>query len=281
MAYSDLRGKVAIVTGVGQMGDTGIGQQDPDIWGNGAAIAKTLYDQGVKVFGCDLVLASAEETRKLITSSPSTSSDTQGSIDVVQADVTSSDSIKAMVDACLSKHGQIDILVNNVGRPAPGGIADMDDATWTAQVNVNLNSVFLCTKYIIPHLEASKGVSINISSVAGQGWTGKAQIGYGTTKAAVIQFTKLAAIEYARKGVRINCVSPGLVHTPLVTFIAQNYPPYDYDATIAKRNDQVPMGKMGRAFDVANAVCFLCSEKSGFVTGQNLTVDGGQVAAFL
>lgn len=281
MAYSDLRGKVAIVTGIGQMGDTGIGQQDPDIWGNGAAIAKTLYDQGVNVFGCDLVLASAEETARLIKSSPSVST-TPGSIDVIQADVTASESVKAMVAACIQKHGHIDLLVNNVGRPAPGGIGDMEEATWAAQVNVNLNSVFICTKYIIPHLETSKGAVINISSVAGQGWTGKAQIGYGTTKAAVIQFTKLAAIEYARKGVRINCVSPGLVHTPLVTFIAQNYPPYDYDATIAKRNSQVPMGKMGRAFDVANAVCFLASsEKSAFVTGQNLTVDGGQVAAYL
>lgn len=280
MAYADLKGKVAIVTGIGQMGDTGIGQQDPSIWGNGAAIAKLLHDYGAKVFGCDLVLSAAEDTQRLITSS-AFSFGTSGSIDVIQADVTSADSVKAMIDACIQKHGRIDILVNNVGRPAPGGIGDMDEATWDAQIAVNLKSVFLCSRLAIPHLEATHGVVVNLGSVAGIGWTGKAQIGYATTKAAVIQFTRVAAVEFARKGVRFNCVSPGLVHTPLVSFIAQKFPPYDYDATIKQRDNQVPMGKMGRAWDVAEGVCWLCSEKSKFVTGHNLLVDGGQVSSLL
>ncbi|KAF2096251.1 putative short-chain dehydrogenases/reductase [Rhizodiscina lignyota] len=280
MGYPDLQGKVALVTGIGQMGDTGIGQQDPNIWGNGAAIAKKLYDYGAKVFGCDLVLSSAEETQGLIKSA-SPSSNTPGSIDVIQADVTSASSVKAMINACIQKHGRIDILVNNVGRPAPGGAGDMDEATWDAQINVNLKSVFLCSKFALPHLESVGGVVVNLGSVAGVGWTGKAQIGYATTKGAVIQYTRVAAVEYAKRGVRFNCVSPGLVHTPLVTFIAQKYPPYDYDATIKKRNNQVPMGKMGRAWDVAEGVCWLSSEKSGFVTGHNLLVDGGQVASLL
>jgi NAD(P)-dependent dehydrogenase (short-subunit alcohol dehydrogenase family) len=279
MAYSDLAGKVAIITGVGQMGDTGIGQQDPDIWGNGAAMAKVLYGYGVKVFGCDLVLSAAEDTKRLIEKS-SPASGTPGSIDVVQADATSSASVRAMVEACIAKHERIDILVNNVGRPAPGGIADMDEETWDAQVSVNLKSVFLCTRLAIPHLESSKGVVINLASVAGLGWTGKAQVGYATCKAAIIQYTKVAAREYAQRGVRINCVTPGLIHTPLVRFIAQKYPPFDYEATVAKRNEQVPMGRMGRGEEVAEAVAWLCSKKSAFVTGHNLVVDGGSSTSF-
>ncbi len=273
MAYDDLKGKICLLTGVGMMGDTGIGQLDPDIWGNGAAMARVLYENGVKVFACDLVLSAAENTKKLIEEQ---CGDTGGLIDVCQADCTKAESVKKFVDQCMAKYGRIDLLVNNVGRSAPGGPAEMDEKTWDFQTDVNLKSVYLTTHEVIPIMEKQGGgVICSNASTAALRYTGKPQVAYAATKAAVVQFTATSAVVYAKKGIRLNCVSPGLMNTPLVRNIANKYFGGDYEGTVKMRDDQVPLGKMGSGFDVANGVVFLCSDKAKYITGHNLVIDGG------
>jgi len=130
------------------------------MWGNGAATALTLSLNGAKIFGCDLNLTSAVHNQKRIQS--------QGGIcDVMTADVTKEEDVKKLVDACLEKHGRIDVLVNNVGMSQPGGPVEMDPMTWDSQVDVNLKSVYLCCRVVLPVMERQgKGVVINVASIA-------------------------------------------------------------------------------------------------------------------
>lgn len=119
------------------------------------------------------------------------------------------------------------------------------------------------------------GAIVNNASVAGIRYSGKPQVGYAATKAAVIGFTKHAGILYAPRKVRINSVSPGLMYTPLVGYLSEKYANGDLEGLLAKRHRQVPTGYMGDAFDVANAMVFLLSEKARYIIGTNLVVDGG------
>jgi NAD(P)-dependent dehydrogenase (short-subunit alcohol dehydrogenase family) len=119
------------------------------------------------------------------------------------------------------------------------------------------------------------GAVVNNASIAGMRYIGKPQVAYSATKAAVIGFTTHSAVIYAQKGVRINAVSPGLMHTPLVDYLSHKYAGGDLQGLLDKRNRQVPTGRMGDAFDVANAVVFLASDRAKYITGSNLVVDGG------
>jgi NAD(P)-dependent dehydrogenase (short-subunit alcohol dehydrogenase family) len=260
--YGDIRGKVALITGVGQSGSS-------NSWGNGAAIARVLAQQGAFVFGCDLNLPAAERTQQRIRSEG-------GDITVIHADVTRTEDVQALVAACLEKKGRIDILVNNVGKSERGGPTDMAEEIWTSQIQVNLNSAYLCCRYVLPVMEKQGfGAVVNVSSIAGIRHIGKPQVAYSTCKAGLIQFTKTTAVLFAQKGIRLNTVVPGLIHTPLVEVLANKYAGGDYEGFVAQRNQAVPMGKMGSAFDVAAAVLFLVSDQAGYITGQELVVDGG------
>lgn len=152
----------------------------------------------------------------------------------------------------------------------------MEPRIWDAQTNVNLKSVYLCCHHVLPLMEAQgSGVVVNVSSIAGMRYIGKPQVAYSATKAAVIQFTKATAVLYAAKGIRMNVVVPGLMHTPLVGMLADKYAGGDLEGFKAKRNKQVPMGKMGNSFDVAYTAAFLASSQSRYITGQKIVVDGG------
>jgi NAD(P)-dependent dehydrogenase (short-subunit alcohol dehydrogenase family) len=120
---------------------------------------------------------------------------------------------------------------------------------------------------------------VSISSVAGLRYVGKPQVGYAAAKAALMQLTQTTAVLYAPKGVRLNCVVPGLVFTPLVKRLADKYAQGDFEGFVAHRHQQVPMGHMGEAWDVANAVLFLASDEARYITGQSIVVDGGLVSA--
>jgi len=240
------------------------------MWGNGAATARIFCANGAKIFGCDLRLESAQATQKRLVGEFG-----EGSCDVIAADVTKSTDVQKLVDACVEKFGRIDVLVNNVGLSMKGGPADMDEDTWDSQTDVNLKSVYLCCNKVLPLMEKQgKGVVINISSIAGMRYIGKPQVAYSATKAAVIQFTKATAVLYAQKGVRLNVVVPGLMHTPLISVLADKYANGDLEGLVKTRNAQVPMGRMGSSFDVANAVVFLASDTANYITGQKLVVDG-------
>jgi NAD(P)-dependent dehydrogenase (short-subunit alcohol dehydrogenase family) len=259
-----LDGKVALVTGCGTIGEG---------WGNGKAIAVLLARQGASVFGCDLDLAAAQATRTLIEAEG-------GGAEVRACDVTQAADVEALVDACLARFGRIDILVNNVGRSEPGDPVTMDEAVWDEQMDVNLKSAFLLCKHVLPVMERQGGGSVvNISSIAGLRYIGKPQVAYAATKAALMQLTQTTAVIYAPKGVRLNSVVPGLMFTPLVKRLADKYAKGDYEGFVAHRNQQVPMGRMGDAWDVAHAVLFLASDESTYITGQQIVVDGGITAA--
>lgn len=239
------------------------------MWGNGAATARILARNGARIFGCDLSLAAAQHTESRIRAEG-------GEITVINTNVTQDAPVKAAVAACLEKYGRIDILVNNVGRSEPGGPAEMAEAVWDAQVDVNLKSVYLCCHHVLPLLEAQgSGVVVNVASIAGLRYIGKPQVAYSATKAAVIQFTKATAVLYASRGVRLNVVVPGLMDTPLVGLLADKYAGGDLAGFKAKRNAAVPMGHMGDSWDVAMAAAFLASQQARYITGQPIVVDGG------
>ena len=151
--------------------------------------------------------------------------------------------------------------------------------TWEAQFGLNVTTAFLTCKHAIPIMERQGGGSIvNVSSVAALRYIGKPQVAYSAAKAALIQFTRAAAIIHAGSGIRMNCVVPGLMHTPLVERLAEKYAGGDYEGFVNKRHNQVPMGRMGDAWDVAHAALFLASAEAAWITGAVLAVDGGLTA---
>ncbi|EED14674.1 short-chain dehydrogenase, putative [Talaromyces stipitatus ATCC 10500] len=258
-----LDGKVVLITGLGQTTDEG--------WGIGAAIASKLASQGAMIFGGNRSLASAQRTKSRIDSSG-------GICDIQETNVTEANSVKALVEACMQRHGRIDILVNNVGRSEPGCPATMTEDIWDSQVDINLKSVYLTCHLVLPIMErqTSGGSIINVSSIAGLRYIGKPQVAYSATKAAIMQFTTATAVIYAAKNVRLNTVVPGLISTPYTRELAKRYAPGgDEEEYMRKRDAQVPMGRMGDAWDVANAVLFLAADESKYITGQELVVDGG------
>lgn len=257
-----LQGRIAFVTGIGNS-DGG--------WGNGQAIATLLSRQGARVFGVDRDRQALDRTARIIR-------EEDGSIQTRVCDVTHADQVESAVDACLEELGRPDILVNNVGRSEPGDPASMTPSKWREQVTVNLDSAYNCCHCLLPVMErAGAGAVVNVASVAGLRHIGKDQVGYASAKAALIQMTKTSAVIYARRGIRLNCVVPGLMDTPLVRRLADKYAGGDYERFVAHRNGQVPMGRMGSAWDVAHAVLYLVSAEASYVTGHALVVDGGLI----
>ncbi len=259
-----LDGKVAIVMGCGSSGPG---------WGNGKATAVLFARQGATVVGTDRNSDAAEETRRTI--------EEEGGICHVQAcDATDGAAVESFVGETVARFGRIDILVNNVGQSEPGGPVDMSEEVWAAQFQLNATTAFLGCKHVIPIMERQGGGAIvNVSSVAALRYIGKPQVGYAAAKAALIQFTKTTAVIHAAAGVRLNCVVPGLMHTPLVSRLAEKYAGGDYEDFVQRRHDQVPMGRMGDAWDVAHAALFLASDEARYVTGTEIVVDGGITAA--
>jgi NAD(P)-dependent dehydrogenase (short-subunit alcohol dehydrogenase family) len=200
-----------------------------------------------------------------------------GEIVTHQCDVTDSASVEVMVKTCLEHFGRIDVLVNNVGGSAAGGPVELAEAIWDAQVDSNLKSVFLTLKHVLPVMEKQKaGAVVNVASTSGLRWTGAAQVGYAATKAGVIQLSRVVAVQYADKGIRVNTVVPGQLHTPMVEArLAKQRAGGDVEALLKSRLDRIPIGFMGDGRDTANAALFLASDEARFVTGTEIVVDGG------
>jgi NAD(P)-dependent dehydrogenase (short-subunit alcohol dehydrogenase family) len=268
----NLAGKVAIVAGAGSVGPAG-----GTIVGNGKATAILLARQGASVLLLDVNEAAMAETRTLIENEGGTSATHRCDM-MVAADV------QDMVQACLDRFKRIDILVNNVGGSAPGDPVSMEEAVWDRQIDFNLKTAFLGCKYVLPVMLAQgKGAIVNIASVAGMRndfRSGRSHVGYSASKAGVIQLSRSVAGTYAKNGIRVNTVVPGLMHTPLVAYrLAKTVAGNDTQTLIDARNAAVPMGHMGDAWDVAHAVLFLVSDEAKFITGTEIIVDGGSTAA--
>jgi NAD(P)-dependent dehydrogenase (short-subunit alcohol dehydrogenase family) len=191
--------------------------------------------------------------------------------------VTSSQSISDAVDACMKHYGRIDILVNNVGGSAAGGPVEMAEDVWDSQVDTNLKSVFLTCKYVLPIMEKQgSGAIVNLASTSGIRWTGSAQVAYAATKAGVIQLSRVVAVQYAKKGIRVNTIIPGQLHTPLVeSRLAGQRAGGDVAKLLEQRQARIPLPFMGDGRDTANAAVFLASDEARFVTGTEIVVDGG------
>jgi NAD(P)-dependent dehydrogenase (short-subunit alcohol dehydrogenase family) len=260
-----LENKVALVTGAGSIGPG---------WGNGKATAVLFAREGARVFAVDIKLAAAVETRGIIEGEG-------GVCRAHEADVARADKVEAMVDACLGAFGRIDVLINNVGIARTGGIVTTEEADWDEVCDVNQKSVYLVCKYVVPHMERQGGGAIvNIASIAAHRWTGISYASYYATKGAVVSLSRAIALELAKKGIRCNSVSPGLMNTPMVHHgLTGAYGEEgDIENLIRVRDAQCPMGHMGDAWDTAHACLYLASDEARYVTAHDLVVDGGITA---
>jgi NAD(P)-dependent dehydrogenase (short-subunit alcohol dehydrogenase family) len=259
---NELTGKVALVVGAGCV-DAGMG--------NGRATALTFAREGATVVCADVDLASALETVRLIRAEG-------GVADAVEVDVTKESQVRDVVDAVVDEHSRLDVLDNNVGIGSVGGVTELGEADWDRVLAVNLKGAFLTMKHVIPRMvEQGGGSIVNISSVAGIRWNGVPYASYYASKAALNHLTRTTAREFALRQVRVNAVLPGLMKTPMVatTMLADAYDSNGIEAMWAKRDAQVPMGHMGTPWDVAEAALFLVGDRSKYVTGIELVVDGG------
>ena len=259
----ELSGKIAAITGIGGPADD---------FSNGKAISCLLAAQGAHIEGLDIHKKDGTTTQKTIINAGGTCALTIG-------DATSEQDSTYWIDSIISTHGKLDILVNNVGQSEPMSPEDADIAVWQKQFALNLDAAFMANRAAIPHMKANGGGAIvNISSVAGIRYLGKPQIAYSAAKAALQHYSKTSAVILAPDNVRMNCVLPGLMMTPMVSRMAEKYAGGDLEGFIATRNAQVPMGIMGTAHDVANAVLFLVADESHYITGTEIIVDGGVTA---
>jgi NAD(P)-dependent dehydrogenase (short-subunit alcohol dehydrogenase family) len=256
-----LAGKIAFISGAGSVGPG---------WGNGRATAVLFAREGAKVFGVDKNPEAMTETAERIR-------EAGGEFVSAPCDATDSASVAQAIAACRQRFGRIDILVNNVGGSAAGGPVELAEDVWDTQIAVNLKSVFLTCKHVLPIMEAQGGGAIvNIASTSGIRFTGSAQVAYAASKAGVIQLSKVVAVQYASKGIRVNTVVPGQMHTPLVEArLAGQRAGGDVEKLLAQRLARIPMGFAGDGRDTANAVLYLASDDARFVTGTELVVDGG------
>lgn len=244
-----LKDKVALVTG----GSRGIGR----------AICLELAQQGAKVVvnyaGSQ---ASAEEVVALIKANG-------GEAIAVQGDVASAEDAENMVSVTTQTFGRVDILVNNAGITRDNLLIRMKEEEWDSVLNTNLKGVFNMTKAIArPMMKQRAGRIINITSVVGLiGNPGQAN--YVSAKAGVIGLTKSNAKELSSRGITVNAIAPGYIETDMTDKLS--------DDVKAKLFETIPLARLGRPEDIANAVTFLASDRSGYITGQVLTVDGGMV----
>lgn len=254
ITMKEFEGKIALVTG----GGSGIGR----------ASAIALAREGAKVVIGNRNVQRGEETVATIQKAGGTAS-------FKRTDVTVAAEIKALIDHAVKTFGGLDLAFNNAGVEGEiASVVDQTEANYDAVMDVNVKGVWLSMKYEIPRmLERGGGAIVNCSSVAGLiGFPNMAP--YFASKHAVIGLTKVAALEYSAQGIRINAVNPAVIDTEMVDRLAAGF-------GMNKQDDLVPLhpiGRLGRVEEIAEAVVWLCSKKSSFVTGHNLVVDGGFTA---
>ena len=260
-----LQGKTAIVFGAGSRGAG---------WGNGKAAAVLFAREGAKIFAVDINPEALEETKKII-------QEEGGTVACAVADVTDSESINIAVHECVKCFGGINILHNNVGAPAPGDPVAMSVDTWNKNMAINIDSAFITCKHVLPVMaDGGGGAVVNIASIAGIKNLERSLVGYQAGKAAMIQLSRSVAAQWAPKGIRSNCILPGLMATPLVLDrVNKTYnTPKARQAALDERHRMIPMGYMGDAWDTAWAAVYLASEEAKYVTATELIVDGGITA---
>lgn len=258
-----LKGKVAIIVGAGQSPGEGIG--------NGRATAIRFAQEGARILAVDRDIESARDTAALATKSGS-------ECVAFEADVTNEITLAEAVDFAQKQWGRIDILHNNVGVSVSGGdtpLLELTEETFDRIQAINLRGTMMACKHVIPIMRGQRsGAIINISSIAA--WVDYPLVVYKATKAAMIAFTQQVALQNAAYGVRANVILPGLMNTPMAVDTRVHATGESRETIAAARDKRVPLrGKMGTAWDVANAALFLASDEANFITGVALPVDGG------
>jgi NAD(P)-dependent dehydrogenase (short-subunit alcohol dehydrogenase family) len=247
-----LSGKVAIVTGGGAAGD-GIG--------NGRASAILLGRAGTKVVVVDRDAGLAKRTVEMI-------GEAGGEAIAVEADVTKARDCAAMVQAALDRFGRLDFLDNNVGIGSRGSVLDETEDSWRRLMQVNVDTMFLAAKHAIPAMKRTGGGAIvNVSSISALRPRGLTA--YSVSKGAVIALTRAMAVDHGRDGIRVNCVAPGPVYTPMVYAAGMSEQARD------RRRKASVLAVEGTGWDIGHAVRFLLSDHARYITGHVLVVDGG------
>jgi NAD(P)-dependent dehydrogenase (short-subunit alcohol dehydrogenase family) len=248
-----LQGKIALVTG----GGSGIGR----------ATSLRLAKEGAKVMIADYVPEGAERTVKMI-------KDAGGEANCMAADVSVTKEVETMVNKTVETYGRIDCAFNNAGiEGAFDGTVECTEQNFDRVVAIDLKAVWLCMKYEIPQmLKQGGGAIVNTASIAGLlGFPGIP--GYVAAKHGVVGLTRTAALEYAQKNIRVNCVCPGVIRTPMVERAFDKGGLKEADVVVAE-----PVGRLGKPEEIAEGVLWLLSDAASFVTGHPLTIDGGWVA---
>lgn len=249
----DLTGKVAVVTG----GASGIG----------SATARTLAECGAKVTIFDRhAEAGARACAEIIAA--------VGSCYFQPCSVNDARQVQNAIDAVARTHGRIDILVNNAGIQLYGDVVSTSEEDWDTLMSINLRGAFLVSKYVIPHMLQHGGAVVNVGSV--QSFTAVANsVAYVTAKHALLGLTRAMSLDYAQRGIRVNCVCPGAIDTPMLRWAASLSE--DPDAVIRNCDRMHPLGRIGTAEEVAHAIAYLASPLASFITGAALVVDGGML----
>ena len=242
----ELEGKVALITGSAQ--------------GIGKAIALLLASHGADIVVSDINIEKAQETKREIEELGRRSM-------AIKVDVSRLEEVEHMVEEIIKEFGKIDILINNAGITRDKLILRMTEEDWDLVINVNLKGTFNCTKAVIKYMSRQKsGKIVNIASVVGE-MGNPGQANYSASKAGVIGFTKTIAREYAQRGINVNAIAPGYIETPMTEVLP--------DKVREDLKRMIPMERLGKPEDVAQAVLFLVSEASNYITGQVLNVNGG------
>ena len=250
-----LRDKIAIVTG----GSSGFGR----------TTAVRFAEEGARVVVADLDEVWGKESISLVEQAGS-----EGTL--IVGDISTSDGAERAVQHAIEHFGGLDVLVNNAGI-AQHDLEDTwnsSEETWDRVLRVNLKSVFLCSKFAIPHLlQRGGGAIVNVASIAASCSVGGAA--YGATKGGILSYTRQVSRELAARNVRINCVSPGYMQTPMSTGERHGATPEEQEAAMARFARLAPMGRPGTTLDIADAIVYLACDESRYVTGQEIVVDGG------
>jgi len=251
----------------------GAGASSPG-WSNGKAVSVLLAREGAKIFALDRSAEFLAETIEAIRAAG-------GECVAHTADVTKEAEIKAAVDRCVASFGRIDVLFNNVGLQALGGPEEIEEEVWDRLMDANIKSMYLTCRHVLPVMSRQRrGVIVNNSSLAAVSFL-YPSVAYSSSKGAVDAFTRNVAVQYAGKGIRVVAVRPGLIATPRITSRMKTKFGDGYEEALNARNMVVPMGYMGDAWDVANAVAFLASDDAKYITATELVVDGGLSASAL
>ncbi len=246
-----LNKKVAIITG----GARGMGKQ----------MALTFASEGADIVIGDIIgmESTVQEVRKL-----------GRNVIAVNTDVTKKADVQNLINTAIENFKKVDILVNNAGIMRPAKLLEMTEEDWDAVFNVNLRGVFLCTQAVAKHMiEQKYGKIINMASMAGVGSASPGQTNYATSKAGVIQLTKVCALELGPYGINVNAIAPGVVKTDILYSLKS---PEEVNQFIAEREKQAALGRVGTPQDIANIALFLATEDSSFITGHVIAANGGR-----